>query len=397
MGLFKEGFSKLIENYTKTSTDNELKTFSARVIDIILDENHPKFTEYGEWKSIGTVLITPIKSPIGSEQIIISAKPMFSNIKLYPIKNELVYCLYLPITQSEFKLDENGIYYLPNINIWNNVNLNPLPNPLIESSSDRNIKKYQEVDNGSFNQINKNVPTYSYGNTFIEKRINPLKYYEGDIIYEGRWGQSLRFGSTINNNTPWNGNNSDPITIISNRRQYKNPSYITTLEDINNDDSSVYITSTQKLPINFTSSFNSFKNNSPKSYKEYFEPQIVLISNRLLFISKKDSILFKSNKDIHFDTNNLNIDSKITNIQSKVYLGDKNATEPVLLGNKTIDLLGDFFINLKSFMDVCSKIVSTPTGTPIVQLNTVSKQMSLIINELNSNLKTLKSTNTFTK
>jgi hypothetical protein len=395
MTLFKEGFSQLIDNFTYKKENNETKSFSARVIDIILNENHPKFTEFGEWKSIGTIFISPINSPTGTDNIVVQAKPMFSNVKIYPIKNELVYCIYLPNIESEFNLNSIDIYYLPNINIWNNVNLNPLPNPL--TNTPLNNKSYQEIE-GGFNNTYNNEINYSFGKYFKEKNISPLKTYEGDILYEGRWGNSIRFSSNIPE-SPWffEKNIGNPIIIISNGRKINNPSYKNTVENINEDNSSIYITSNNILPINVNSKFESIKNNKPKEYKEYFEPQITLISDRLLFISKKDSILFKSNKNIHFDADGFNIECKNTIIQSKIYLGDKNAEEPILLGNKTIELFNSLFINLKSFMDICSKLTSTPEGTPIPSLNVVSQQMSLILKELTNNLESLKSKNTFTK
>ena len=71
--------------------------------------------------------------------------------------------------------------------------------------------------------------------------IKSILPYEGDIIYEGRWGQSFRLGSTVNNaNIPntWSsaGENGDPITILRNN-QYDdgNDPWVPQVEDINQD------------------------------------------------------------------------------------------------------------------------------------------------------------------
>ena len=73
-----------------------------RVIDIILDESNPeKFKQNGEWDSIGLVFYTGIKG--GNEG---NAKPLFPNIKLYPLINELIYIinlLFLERAQWEFE------------------------------------------------------------------------------------------------------------------------------------------------------------------------------------------------------------------------------------------------------------------------------------------------------
>ena len=74
---------------------------------------------------------------------------------------------------------------------------------------------------------------------------------EGDNILEGRLGNSIRLGSTSKPLNPWsqNGENSDPIIIIRNG-QYNNindETFNPNIEDINNDDSSIYLTSNQNI------------------------------------------------------------------------------------------------------------------------------------------------------
>ena len=68
------------------------RLISVRVIDIILDENHPKFNEFGNYDSIGTIFYTKIEddTPLESEKFASSAKPLFSFIKSYPLINEIV-------------------------------------------------------------------------------------------------------------------------------------------------------------------------------------------------------------------------------------------------------------------------------------------------------------------
>ena len=89
--------------------------------------------------------------------------------------------------------------------------------------------------------------------------IKPLLPYEGDTIIEGRFGNSIRFGSTnISDKIPkenknrWSneGNAGDPIIIIRNGQRTEdinNKGWQHTLEDIDKDASSIYITSNQQL------------------------------------------------------------------------------------------------------------------------------------------------------
>jgi hypothetical protein len=112
-------------------------------------------------------------------------------------------------------------------------------------------------------------------------------------------------------------------------------------EDINNDESSIYLTSTQQIPIKASSTnYTSYKT-QPDNPNQYSDKQIILNSGRLILNSTNDHILLTSNKTINLNAVfSINIDSPTTIIQSKsVLLGGKNATESILLGDTTINLL----------------------------------------------------------
>ena len=63
---------------------------------------------------------------------------------------------------------------------------------------------YEQIENGIARRvtdfstdINLNSPLTDKG-SFVEKtNIHPLLPFAGDNIYEGRWGNSIRFGSTV--------------------------------------------------------------------------------------------------------------------------------------------------------------------------------------------------------
>jgi hypothetical protein len=74
----------------------------------------------------------------------------------------------------------------------------------------------------------------------------------------------------------------------------------------------------------------------------------------------------------------------------------KNATEPLLLGNKTIATLNNLINNLNAFLQICSTVVSTAPGTPIVPLNLAANQLSSQLKIIQGNLEKLKSTSNFT-
>ena len=123
--------------------------------------------------------------------------------------------------------------------------------PLTEYYRNEN-NEYLNTQEGFVRSPQDNQLNIPLGETFQEKDfIKPLRPFEGDNILEGRLGNSIRLGSTSKPLNPWsqNGENSDPIIIIRNG-QYNNTNDETfnpNIEDINNDDSSIYLTSNQNI------------------------------------------------------------------------------------------------------------------------------------------------------
>ena len=200
------GNNSSFSTYSDLSSQMTLGVTPARVVDIILDDTHPKFKTYGEWSSIGVIFFTtnvvnPVPSSYNGNFVVNNdqpiAYPIQANIKNYPLINEIVYILYLPSNE----LLENPLqripYYLPPINIWNSQHHNGIPTA--EQAALQNVADdYLNTTDGNFRQITDNSSDVYLGKTFKEK-INtyPLLPYEGDIIYEGRWGNSIRLGSTV--------------------------------------------------------------------------------------------------------------------------------------------------------------------------------------------------------
>ena len=204
----------------------------ARVISIILDASHPHYK--GE-SDIGSIVYNHIDEPPTLVKESPTARPLNSNISHYPIPNEIVYLTSAP--HPDYNNNNKLInYYLYPHSIHKDPNLNALPNALRESS-------------------------FFTGEYFTENEsIRPLKPHEGDIIFEGRFGQSLRLGATTPNNVlsanQWSmeGNVGSPITILRNGQKPLSPhveNFTHIVEDINRDDSSIYLCSGQR--------FNEFK------------------------------------------------------------------------------------------------------------------------------------------
>jgi nitrate reductase beta subunit len=133
MATPRYGFSSAVNNSApkldrRTSTNNTVSIISSRVKDIILDNTHPRFVEFGEWNGIGTIFIESTKNPLFSDQIpLIPAYPAFPNIKQYPLINEVVPIIYLTDTDVTENTTSVSAYYLPPVNVWNSQIHNAIP------------------------------------------------------------------------------------------------------------------------------------------------------------------------------------------------------------------------------------------------------------------------------
>jgi len=374
---------------------------AVRVLSIVLDETHPRFKELGEWNGLGIIEYEDVINPLPSPSLPI-ARPLTGNFKNLPLINEVVYIIALPDTEIE-SISSNTIeYYINIVSLWNHPHHNAFPttpNTLPPTQQ----KDYIQTEAGNVRRVTDQSTEIFLGKTFVERsNIHPLLPFEGDMLYEGRWGNSIRIGSTVKN-TPNNwstvGTDGDPILIIRNGQGVQTEEgWVPTVEDINNDDSSIYATSTQKIPLKASSTLYDSYKTAPTAPDQYAGKQILINSGRLVFNSTVDHILFSSKKSINLNAvEEVNIDTPTVTFSSgKMFLGSKNATEPLLLGNQTVNLLDQLLVNLQSFMTICSTLVSTPPGTPVGPLNIVAGQMSTILNGLQQNLNSIKSKNNFT-
>jgi hypothetical protein len=277
-----------------------------RVKSIVLDETHPRFKELGEWNALGTIEFDSVTKPSNNKQQFPTAAPLFPNLKNYPLINELVYTLSLPSSEIGEATTSTETYYVSIISIWNHPHHNGFPQDPNNLDADSS-QDYTQTEAGDVRRVKDASTEINLGSTFKEKaNIHPLLPFEGDIIHEGRWGNSIRLGSTVkstSNNWSGEGNDGDPITIIRNGQGGQTPEgWIPVTEDINNDDSSIYLTQTQNIPLNASSvSYNSYKQ-KPTSPKEFSGKQIILNSGRLVFNSANDHILLSSAKTINLNS-----------------------------------------------------------------------------------------------
>ncbi len=389
-----------------------------RVNYIILDNvtNTEIFNENGSWQSIGTILFEEVDDASSSPLTSLPARPLFPNIKIYPLVNEIVYIISLPDSDQSTSVHSYRYYYFQPVNIFNNNHHNALPNisdslniPLSQDVS------YEQSQLGLVSRVTSNPTEINLGDTFTEKNnIKPNQPFEGDITYEGRWGQSLRFGSTVQNSkifNPWSnsGLNGDPITILKND-QYNDgkDAWIPQVENVNLNKSSIYLTSTQQIPIEVASKkYKSYETGlEPKLPNLYSDSQIILNSGRLLFNSYDDSILLSSNDSINLNAQEtVNVDAEegfsvSVGKEGEVLLGssDFEVVEPVILGDKflsDVEALANILVDLGNNFELNPMLTSDETSNAAL-LNIGGELKQSALNILN-NLENYKSKVTFSK
>ena len=164
--LNKNSFGDNQTNRTKLA-----KKKFGRVVDIILDENHPQYETRGGSKSINGVFFR-CQNQISSEDTSDNLKFAYqgsSQIKTVPVIGEIVEIVSNPTSKKTRLTQVTTLYYTKVINIWNNPNSNT----------------YLDVYSNKTLDISRN------GEFTEEATINPIRSAIGDIQIEGRQGQSI--------------------------------------------------------------------------------------------------------------------------------------------------------------------------------------------------------------
>lgn len=366
------------------------KTQIARVTDIILNPEHPRFLEFGGFPSIGTVFYE-IEDLQGSNTGN-TARPFYPNNSSYPLINELIFLISGPNNTIGGNLSSKSFYYINMFSIWNSPHHNAYPNPVTPNAPEGKYDDYFQTSGGTTvrktdkdssedegNSTSLNSPFNISQNTFIERtNIHSLLPIPGDVIQSGRWGNSIRFSSTANPNTNnpgddltifnnWStvGKNGDPITLIRNGQDPTSPKegWIPITENINKDLSSLYLTSTQKIPIITNPVFFNgvrYPSYTPKFGETPIDPsafngnQVIINSGRLVFNSKTDHIILSSNRTISFEAvKGFNFDTNsnfVIQVGTTIKLGSKDATEPIVKGEALRVELFNLCTNLKQLV-----------------------------------------------
>jgi hypothetical protein len=365
-----------------TSRKSSLQDTHAYVYDVILDETHPKATDSSY---IGAIVFRLVGDTTTTDTALNIAFPFDKSNKNLPVRNEIVE-LFQTVSSDGSK---KGTYFYrrTGTEFDNSNNADPSaiskhfqPNRENESGQDKTEQYKRVSETGQVrNKAGNNSSEYDgFGNYFSVNPVHTLKVFEGDSIFESRFGQSLRYSAY--NNLIGSDKDGKPIPIYAptiilrngqNSLSNTNVSIRESIEeDINRDGTIIALTSKEYqlpfLPGTVNDKGISDFETKPESFTNYpsklIGDQLLLNSGRIILSSKNGEMLFYSKKNYGFISDGgMSIDNKlgidisvhdhihiVTNDRDvnmftgngHIYLGNKEL-EPMVKGQKLVDLLSE--------------------------------------------------------
>jgi hypothetical protein len=343
-----------IQKYFKQRGGSEFYELeAAEVMECWLDEEDlplVKDTDKPDWSKYGWIAARMSVSNSGIDDIV-NIRPLDTNIKEYPYPGEHV------IIASYY----GQKYYTQKLNLNNSVNLNSFPG----------LSKVYDI--WTQEVYKDNLPMIGW------PRVKQLKAEEGDIIFNGRFGQSIRFGSNVKeiidknqNLLPDTGIPQSPNVIIRAGQGAEESNINRPVnEDINLDGSSIWMTTDQTVDIKLDNSHSLFIW-AEKGRYGFEGNRITINSDGLIFNSKKNNILMSSMGFIGL-TANTEIGIEVPNDTGRVYLGDGMADQPVLGGDQTMELFGllvDYLIEFTNQLaPAMGSIINFPVPIPHIPIS----------------------------
>lgn len=351
------------------------------VHDIILNEDN----QYPKSKGFGSSVIGSIRfrtsdnlSPSNAELPV--AHPFDKNFKNLPIINEQVEIYeFAPGSYAYRRIgnEPNPMQSAPQAAIANFF--------APDKNKEQSAKGYQDViDTGMAKSNEPSGQKYKKnGDYYVTQRgIHKLKLYEGDSLFESRFGQSIRFSAYNNLSGPMKDIGGtgislptpifSPTLIIRNGESSlnsKKPYLESVTEDINRDGSSIVLSSLDYVLPFLPGTVNDDGKNDfqtkPDSFSDYptklVGDQILINSGRIILSAKNAEMIFYSKKNYGFISDGgMSIDNKlgidvsvgdnidvITNDKNislrtgkgNIFLGNVDL-EPIVKGQQLVELLG---------------------------------------------------------
>lgn len=389
----------------------------AIVLDIILDKDHPflknsanlqVIVDADRWPGdlqnkkplptdidytwIGRALVRmQYSSPTTKKEKLVWAFPMDASVSEYPLVNEVV--MVFQYRSKYFYTHKLNLRNLPNegVDFATNKAISGEDNNELYTTSPYSGQASQTSFDGTIGY--KGVAGKYYK---INNRMRRIKRFEGDLVLESRFGQSIKMGAYDGNrandkgdpkNTDYADNGGNPMIVIRNKQRKllkdgealklvnsPNPATIVgssveknaggyILEDINHDGSTLAITTGQTISKWVTTCYKkmfgtgeetgAFNGKGSYPYPTLNGNQVIINSDRLVFSSRYGETFHYSKKRYAVVTDNeyvvdahqqivLTTNTKTVINSPAIYLGEYDITdEPAVLGQTLANWLYD--------------------------------------------------------
>jgi hypothetical protein len=338
----------------------EQSTFApAEVLEVLYTETTPI--------AVGMIKVSLLDSGISADNPesdqVVTAIPLNRSVRRIPIVGEVVLLVKAPGPYVSGLRSSYEFYYIDIVSLQSSIHQNGIPTSVKIDASKNGISGNSSNYAAASAGASATTQEPKIDKDFAEnENVKPLQPYVGDVLIEGRYGNSIRLSATQKSGKfavepNWNkANPGDPILTIRNTRQVQSTGkindYVT--EDFTKDDNTIVLSTGQELTFEQSSkSLSANKSVQIDSWqKENWgkTPQLMLSSGRIIFnSSQKEIIAFAKNGIGLSSETNVAIDAKQTvviNGGQKILLGT-NATEALVLGtswqtwmNNLINALG---------------------------------------------------------
>jgi hypothetical protein len=396
----------------------------AYVYDVILDETHARAVDSSY---VGAVIFRTQEDTTTIETKLPIAFPFDKHTKNLPVRNEKIE-LFQTVSSDGAKA---GTYFYRRTGTEydNGNNADPKaisrhfkPRPETGETGEDKVEQYKRVsETGIERKESDNTSPYDgFGNYFSPNPTHTLKVYEGDSIFESRFGQSIRYSAY--NNLADKDKDGNPIPKYSPTIIIRNGQSSYSLnnkllqesieEDINRDGTIIALTSKEHQldfkPGTIDDKGGSDFETKPESFQNYpsklIGDQLFMNSGRIILSAKNGEMIFYSKKNYGFISdggmsidNKLGIDisvhdriSVVTNDRDVtfftgngcIYLGNKQL-EPMVKGKQLVKILERLIdaIVAQQFLTPSGPSKIGPENHPT--FGSIKSELNTILSQLN--------------
>ncbi|HMS90717.1 MAG TPA: hypothetical protein PKC87_00640 [Candidatus Absconditabacterales bacterium] len=352
-----------------------------RVLNVILDNEVEVYDDEGKEVRlpIGSIQYRPVSADKTVNTTKFYAQPLHSNVKQIPLVNEIVVIQLAPTSDIQFNTNIQFPYYSSVVNLWGSPHHSALPEP------GTNVEKV-------------------LGEVKEQSNINPLFPFPGDLLVEGRQGQSIRIGGNKSPKNPWvdDSNDGKPFIIISNGQIETDNGVDPIIEDVNKDPGSIYIVSDHIVPLNPANSKRESYDTPPVIPKSFIGSQVVVTGGRIYLNARDESVLISAKDSVGLNADTLNFDGKeMICVDADVVLLGKAARtanpdsrEPVMKGQQFQNWMNTLLDSLQNVGNAMTR-ASTSDGGTVPSLIVEGQCLQESITQLRSEIRSIMSNKVF--